>query len=143
MISGVLWGNLRAPPSNNPHHASRNYVFRLAPRTREIFFEQMHLYAQAHSFDIHIGAIDPQNVGYNIVLQRSDVEVIGANPWEPLAFDMGFVANPGSNVSDAVLNALVDDLRQTVERIAGSRTLKNLQDVSGCTPSITPCGPKY
>ena len=143
IISGVLWGNLRTPPSNNARLPSRNYVFRLAPRTQEVFFEQMCLYAQVHGFTIHIGATDRQNVGYNVVLQRSDVEVIGVNPWEPLAFDMGFVINPGSNVSDAVLDALVASLKQTVEQIPGARTLMNLQDLSGCSPSVSPCGPKY
>jgi hypothetical protein len=143
IISAVLWGNMRTPPSNNARLPLRNYVFRLAPQTREVFFDQMTLYAEVHGFTIHIGATDPQNVGYNVVLERADVEVIGANPWEPLAFDMGLYTQPGSNVPDSVLDALVADFQQTVEKIPGARTLKNLQDLSGCSPSINPCGPNY
>ena len=143
ILSVVLWGNVHTPPSNNGRPPLRTYIFRLAPGTRPLLFAKLRDYAEVFGFNVDIGASDPQDIGYNVVMKRADLEIIGGNPWEPLAFDMGYYAQPGSNVSDAVLDTLTGDLKQMIEQIPGARTLKTLQDLSGCLPSIKPCGPTY
>ncbi len=88
----------------------------------------MCLYGEIHGFKVHIGATDPNGHGYNVIFERADVLAVGGNPWDDLSFDVGFHANPGFDVSDPVLDALVADLRTTIDQIPGSRVLKALQD---------------
>jgi hypothetical protein len=125
---GFLWVQIYPIPSQDGNLPLRTFKFRLSPGTRDLFFVRMCLYGEVHGFKVHIGATDPNGHGYNVIFERADVLAVGVNPWDDLSFDVGFHANPGFDVSDPVLDALVADLRATIDQIPGSRALKTLQD---------------
>ena len=124
----MIWGHLNPIPSQKGNLPLRTHLFRIVPGTRDLLFVRLCLFAEVHGFTVHIGASDPNGHGYNVVMQRTDLQIIGANPWDDASFDLGFHANPGADVSDIVLDALVADLQRTIEAIPGSRPLKTLQD---------------
>ena len=119
VICSVVYANfVTLPPDFG--NAPRFHVRVKFPRSsRVIYFQKMAGFADQQGFDFHVGPVDPNDKGYSVYLDRSDLFISSVNPWDPMTFEIGIYAHEGVSVTDIELKPLIAKLDSLIGSIPG------------------------
>jgi hypothetical protein len=100
-------------------HPKKTLVVRIDLSQQEKFFEQLTRFADADTFDIHIGPTTPSDDTFNINMSRKDVELIANNSAVDIRnFDIAFYdKDPTNPVSEKIIDDLLNDLKRYISEI--------------------------
>jgi len=92
-------------------------------RAREAFFEQIKNFGGKHGFAVRIAPIRPDNEHFTVELWRSDLKVLGDNPFDqidPAQFRISFYQNGQHPVPARLLEFVVNDLKRFIAEVPGT-----------------------
>jgi hypothetical protein len=108
------------PQSELPRRTER---FVIEVGARDSFFEALRQFAERNAFAVRIAPNSPTAKSSLIQLWREDLKVIGVNPFVPEEFRISFYDNCSHPLPAERLDALADELRESLNRVKGVKTM--------------------
>ncbi|MEM7621538.1 MAG: hypothetical protein AAF228_14030, partial [Pseudomonadota bacterium] len=85
-------------------------------------FNQLEKFADKNAFAIRIAQTAPTGKNFSIQMWRHDIKIIGANPFEANAFQLGvFTTTVGVPENIHYIDNLIKDFRSHIEQIKNSK----------------------
>jgi hypothetical protein len=119
---GCVGAKMMTPQKQRyPQEAQRSIFVTIDATHQQDFFDQLRKFAVKNNFNILIDIRSSGPEYFLINMTREDIEILGANPFVPGEYQLGFYhADLLHPVAESVLDDLVNDLQSFISEVPGA-----------------------
>jgi len=118
--AGLLWGT-----SVNAHTReeapSRQIALVVDSNARHGFFDRLGAFATREAFEFRITPTRPGEEYFVVTMWREDIDIVALNSLEPQAFNVYFYLHKAHKMTEAQVDALVTEFKDSVVSPGGAR----------------------
>jgi hypothetical protein len=92
----------------------------ISKERRPEFFDQLTKFAGANALVVRIGPTRPDGEHFFVQMWRSDIEIMGANPFNTEEFQIGFYRDSEDAIRSEAIDQLMESLRRYVSEVPGA-----------------------